>query len=216
MLFEEEVFPKCYFRDVNNYIIYDKDGKYIDGRGLDWSDMVNKLHEPAVLDTMIRNLNTPSISELDIDWSRYKWQDFIYKYHRSAASKFASIGDDLMTRKNYYFMWTKPTCPDAKPINFSRDLLNAHNGSIKTRFGVYAFDVADLEKYKDFIDYRQYHRDLDDNFDLWGREDLITTHLGKGAKRRLKIKCMADVLAQMYPEYTDENEAYKWEPNRES
>jgi hypothetical protein len=62
MLFEEEVFPKCYFRDVNNYIIYDKDGKYIDGRGLDWSDMVNKLHEPAVLDTMIRNLNTPSIS----------------------------------------------------------------------------------------------------------------------------------------------------------
>jgi hypothetical protein len=72
------------------------------------------------------------------------------------------------------------------------------------------------EKYKDFIDYRQYHRDLDDNFDLWGREDLITTHLGKGAKRRLKIKCMADVLAQMYPEYTDENEAYKWEPKRES
>ncbi|MBQ2437108.1 MAG: hypothetical protein II265_03355 [Clostridia bacterium] len=216
MLFEEEVFPKCYFRDVNNYIIYDKDGKYIDGRGLDWSDMVNKLHEPAVLDTMIRNLNTPSVSELDIDWSRYKWQDFIYKYHRSAASKFASIGEEPMTRKNYYFMWTKPTCPDAKAINFSRDLLNAHNGSIKTRFGVYAFDIADLEKYKDFIDYRQYHRDLDDNFDLWGREDLITTHLGKGAKRRLKIKCMADVLAQMYPEYTDENEVYKWEPSKSS
>ena len=215
MLFEEEYFDSAYFRDVNNYIIYDKDGKYVDGRGLDFSDMVNKLHEPAVIDTMIRNLNASDIEHLDIDWSRYDWTDFIYKYHRSAACKYATIGDDTMTRKNYYFMWTKLNCPDAKPINFSRDLLNAHNGSIKTRFGVYAFDIKDLEKYKDYIDYRQYHRDLDDNFDLWGREDLITTHLGKGAKRRLKLSSLSDILMQMYPEYNaDYNTPYKWEPKK--
>ena len=215
MLFEEEYFDSAYFRDVNNYIIYDKDGKYVDGRGLDFSDMVNKLHEPAVIDTMIRNLNASDIEHLDIDWSRYDWKDFIYKYHRSAACKYATIGDDTMTRKNYYFMWTKLNCPDAKPINFSRDLLNAHNGSIKTRFGVYAFDIKDLEKYKDYIDYRQYHRDLDDNFDLWGRDDLITTHLGKGAKRRLKLRSLSDILMQMYPEYSaDDTTPYKWEPKK--
>ena len=215
MLFEEEHFDSAYFRDVNNYIIYDKDGKYVDGRGLDFSDMVNKLHEPAVINTMIDNLNTPDVGSLKIDWGKYDWKDFIYKYHRSAACKFATIGDDPMIRKNYYFMWTKMTCPDAKPVNFSRDLLNAHNGSMKTRFGVYAFDIKDLEKYKDYIDYRQYHRDLDDNFDLWGRDDLITTHLGKGAKRRLKLSSLSDILMQMYPEYSaDDTTPYKWEPKK--
>ena len=153
----------------------------------------------------IPGLQLPNdIADLDLDWKRYKWQDFIYKYHRSAASKYAMIGDDFMTRKNYYFMWTTLDCPDAKPINFSRDLLDAHNGSIKTRYGVYAFDIADLEKYKDYIDYRQYRRDLDDNFDLWGKQDLIVTHLGKGAKRKYGLKSLADILTQMYPTYNNE------------
>ena len=193
---------------MNNYIIYDKDGKYIDGRGLDWSDMVNKLHEPAVLDTMIRNLNTPSISELDIDWSRYKWQDFIYKYHRSAASKFASIGEEPMTRKNYYFMWTKPTCPGCKPpINFSRDLAQrttevSRQGSASMPSTLQTSKSTRTSLITDNIIVT-----FDDNFDLVGdAKDLITTHLGKGAKAPLKIKCMADVLAQMYPEYTDRHE----------
>lgn len=204
MLFEEEYIPRAYFRDVNNYVMYDKDGKYVDGRGLDWSDMVNKLHEPAVIDTLVRNLLCNDIADLDLDWKRYRWQDFIYKYHRSAASKYAMIGDDFMTRKNYYFMWTTLDCPDAKPINFSRDLLDAHNGSIKTRYGVYAFDIADLEKYKDYIDFRQYRRDLDDNFDLWGKQELIVTHLGKGAKRKFGLKTLSDILTQMYPTYNNE------------
>jgi hypothetical protein len=204
MLFEEEYFDKAYFRDVNNYVIYDKDGKYIDGRGLDWSDMVNKLHEPAVIDSLVRNLLVDSLEDIDIDWKRYDWKDFIYKYHRSAACKYATIGDDPMTHKNYYFLWTTPDCPNSKPINFSRDLLDSHNGSIKTRYGVYAFSIEELEQYKQYIDFRQYRRDLDDNFDLWGKQQLIVTHLGKGAKRKYGLKTLSNILEVMYPHYNEE------------
>ena len=204
MLFEEEFFAKAYFRDVNNYVIYDENGKYLDGRGLDWSDMVNKLHEPAVIDSLVSNLLVDDITDMSLDWKKYDWKQFIYKYHRSAASKYAMIGDEPMTRKNYYFLWTTTECPNAKPINFSRDLIDRQNGSIKTRYGVYAFDIKDLEKYKDYIDFRQYRRDLDDNFDLWGKQNLIVTHLGKGAKRKYGLKTLADILEQMYPTYNEE------------
>ena len=65
MLFEEEFIEKAYFRDVNNYGIYDKDGNLLDGRGLDYSDAINKNHEKAVVYELFRNLVKPT---LDLDW----------------------------------------------------------------------------------------------------------------------------------------------------
>jgi hypothetical protein len=112
------------------------------------------------------------------------------------------IGDSPMGHKNYYFMWTKSDCPDASIIRFSNDLMDSKNGSIKPRFGVYAFSIEELEKYKDYIDFNQYQRDLDENFYLWGREDLITTFVGNAKERKakgLKIKSLADAFAQLYP-----------------
>lgn len=199
MLFEEEVMEQAYFRDVNNYGIYDADGKLLDGRGLDYSDAINKNHEKAVVYELFHNLLLPT---LDLDWGRYQWTDFIYKYHRSAASKYAEIGGQPMTHKNYYFMWTTVDCPDSQVIKFSNDLMDSRNGSIKPRYGVYAFSVEELEKYKNFIDYRQYQRDLDENFYLWGREDLIQTFVGNAKERKakgIKIKSLADALLQLHP-----------------
>ena len=206
MLFEEEFMDMAYFRDVNNYGIYDKEGNLLDGRGLDYSDMFNKSHEIAVIKELFRHLVKPT---LELDWSKYDWKDFIFKYHKSAASKYASIGDHPLDHKNYYFLWTTRQCPNAQTIAFSRTLLDSHNGSIKTRYGVYAFDIKDLEQYKDYIDFNQYHRDLDDNFELWDRSDLITTFLGKGAKRKYQIKSLADVLKMMYPSDAAAKEEYK-------
>ena len=199
MLFEEEFMEQAYFRDVNNYGIYDKDGNLLDGRGLDYSDAINKNHEKAVVYELFRNLVRDGLS---IDWGRYDWKDFIYKYHKSSASKYATIGDKPMDHKNYYFLWTTRACPDAQPISFSNSLMDSRNGSIKPRFGVYAFDIADLEKYKGFIDYTQYQRDLDENFYLWGREDHIRTFLGNAKERRakgIKVKSLADAFALAYP-----------------
>jgi hypothetical protein len=150
MLFEEEFMDQAYFRDVNNYGIYDKDGKLLDGRGLDYSDAINKNHEKAVVFELFRHLLLPS---LDLDWSKYQWTDFIYKYHKSAASRYAEINGKPMDHKNYYFLWTTTDCPDSGVIKFSNDLMDSRNGSIKPRYGVYAFSIEDLEKYKDYIDY---------------------------------------------------------------
>ena len=80
--------------------------------------------------------------------------------------------------------------------------MDSRNGSIKPRYGVYAFSIEELEQYKGYIDYSQYQRDLDENFCLWGREDLITTFVGNAKERKakgLKIKSLADAFAQLHP-----------------
>lgn len=200
MLFEEEFIEKAYFRDVNNYGIYNKDGKLLDGRGLDYSDAINKNHEKAVVYELFRNLVKP---ELDLDWKRYDWTDFIYKWHKASSSKYAAFGGEPFDRKNYYFLWTTRDVPEARTIQFSNTLMDTRNGSIKSRYGVYAFDIKDLERYKDKIDYTQYQRDLDENFWLWDRKDHIRTFLGDTKTRRaLGIKTpksLGEVSALLYP-----------------
>lgn len=186
MLFEEEVMERTYFRDVNNYAIYDENGELIDGRGDDWKDYKIKGSEKAVSSELFRNLLNPE-GKLTLDWSRYDWTDFIYKFHKAASSKYAMIGDKVMAHKNYYFLWTTGGCPDAQPIQFTNERIGK-DGEIKVRYGVYAFDINDLEKYKGFIDYTQYKRDLDVAFGLWGREDLITTRLSKEQRKIMNRK----------------------------
>ena len=183
MLFEEEYMDMAYFRDVNNYGIYDKEGNLLDGRGLDYSDAINKNHEIAVIKEMFKNLVR---DELDLDFSKYDWKDFIYKYHKSSASKYAAFNGEPFIHKNYYFLWTTRECPDAGTVQFSNTLMDTKNGSIKSRYGVFAFDIADLEKYKDYIDFRQYQRDLDENFWNWDRKDLIRTFLGDTKERKAR------------------------------
>lgn len=200
MLFEEEFIEKAYFRDVNNYGIYDKDSNLLDGRGVDYSDAINKNHEKAVVYELFRNLVKPT---LDLDWNRYEWTDFIYKWHKAASSKYAAFDGRPFEHKNYYFLWTTRDVPEAGTIQFSNTLMDTRNGSIKSRYGVFAFDIKDLEKYKDKIDYTQYQRDLDENFWLWGRKDLITTFLGDTKTRRAKgiktPKSLSELSKLLYP-----------------
>lgn len=200
MLFEEEFIEKAYFRDVNNYGVYDKEGNLLDGRGMDYSDAINKNHEKAVVYELFRNLVK---STLDLDWNRYEWTDFIYKWHKVASSKYAAFDGRPFEHRNYYFLWTTRDVPEAGTIQFSNTLMDSRNGSIKSRYGVFAFDIKDLEKYKDKIDYTQYQRDLDENFWLWGRKDLITTFLGDTKTRRAKgiktPKSLSELSKLLYP-----------------
>lgn len=193
ILLEEDVMPIVYFRDVNNYIVYNEDETVRFGKGLAYSDQEKKNSIRAVYSELFKNLIKPTLT---LDWSKYDWQDFIFKYHKSAASKYATIGNVQMQHKNYYMMWTTRDCPDAKPISFSRDLINRKNGSIKARFGVFAFDIKQLQQYAKFIDYAQYMRDLDDELELWGREDLCTTRLSKLQCKG--IKSLSDLTERLY------------------
>ena len=104
------------------------------------------------------------------------------------------IDGAVMEHKNYYFMWTTRDCPDSSSIGFSRELIDSKSGAIKTRWGVWSQDMADLEKYAQYIDQNQYTRDLDVELTLWHREDLVTTHLNK--VQRKSIKSLRDLIRQ--------------------
>ena len=188
---EEEFIPEIYIRDVNNYIMYDKDGKMTGGKGHAYSDIYNKNSNLAMYDCLMCSLISPTVV---LKWDEHPWQDFIVKYHKSAASKYAMIDGKAMTQKNYYFMWTTRDCPNSVPISFSKDLIDRQNGAIKARWGVWSQNMPDLEQYFKYIDLKQYRQDLDAELDLWGRPDLCETHLSKVQRRG--VKTLADVIAR--------------------
>lgn len=183
LILEEELVEQIYIRDVNNYILYDKDGNVLKGKGIAYSDIKNKASNVAVYTALFNSLILP---ELKLDWDKHEWRDFVVKYHKSAASKYAMINGEPMPHKNYYFMWTTREDPDAVPISFSRDVIDRKNGAIKARFGVWSQDMDELEKHFKYIDYEQYRRDLDVELELWHRPDLVTTHLSKTQRKSLK------------------------------
>lgn len=183
LILEEEYIPEIYIRDVNNYIIYDKDSQVASGKGQAYADITNKNSNIAMYDCLFRSVIS---DKPQLVWDKHPWQDFVVKYHRSAASKYAMINNEPMRWKNYYFMWTTEDCPDAVPISFSRELIDRKSGAIKARFGVWSQDMPELEKYAKYIDLNQYRRDLDAELWLWGRPDLCETHLSKIQRRGVK------------------------------
>lgn len=183
LILEEEYIPEIYIRDVNNYIIYDKDSNVASGKGQAYADITNKNSNIAMYDCLFRSVIS---DKPQLVWDKHPWQDFVVKYHKSAASKYAMINNEPMRWKNYYFMWTTEDCPDAVPISFSRELIDRKSGAIKARFGVWSQDMPELEKYAKYIDLNQYRRDLDAELWLWGRPDLCETHLSKIQRRGVK------------------------------
>ena len=192
LLLEEEYIEQIYIRDVNNYILYDKDGKVLKGKGIAYSDIKNKSSNIAVYNTLFDALIRDRVN-MDILKGR-PWNEYVVKYHKSAASKYAMIDGEPMKYKNYYFMWTTRECPDAVPISFSRDIIDRKNGAIKSRYGVWSQDFSDLAKYEQYIDHMQYRRDLDVELDLWNRSDLVETHLSK--VQRKSIKSLNDLIVR--------------------
>jgi predicted PolB exonuclease-like 3'-5' exonuclease len=183
LVLEEEFMPEIYVRDVNNYLIYDENGELTGGKGTAYSDIINKNSNIAMYKILFKSLIKPTV---EANWSDFGWKDFVVKYHKSAASKYASIDNKPMAHKNYYFMWTTRDCPDSVVIGFSRELFDRKSGAIKMRWGVWSQDMAELAKYAPYIDYTQYRRDLDAELLLWHREDLITTHLDKYQRKTCK------------------------------
>ena len=190
---EEEYIPQLYARDVNNYVIYDENGKMISGKGKAVSDMVNKASNVAMYRQLFAALIQPTFTP---DWSGFGWKDFVIKYHKSSASKYATIGCEPMKYKNYYFMWTTRECPNSSRILFSRDLVDTKSGAIKARWGVWSQDMDELAQYEKFIDTEQYKRDMDVELALWNRGDLVTTSLTNA--QRKSIRSFKDIVEASY------------------
>lgn len=193
LVLEEELIPELYARDVNNYVMYDENGKMTGGKGKAISDYNKKKSNVAVYNELFAALIKQQFTP---DWTKYGWRDFVVKYHKSAASKYAMIGNEPMKHKNYYFMWTTRDCPNATQILFSRDLIDTKSGAIKARYGVWSQTMEELEPMFKYIDFEQYKRDLDVELSLWHRDDLVTTSIAKHQRRA--IKSFGDLIKQEY------------------
>lgn len=189
MILEEEVIPKIYIRDVNNYIMYDELGNVTGGKGLAYSDKKTKASNIAVYDSLFQSL---ILDHKKTDWTNRPWTDFIVKYHKSAASKYAMIDGKPMEHKNYYFLWTTRDCPAATTIAFGNTLIERKTGAIKARYGVATQDMSELEQWFRYVDLEQYQRDLDAELVKWERSDLTTTHYDKSQLKG--VKTMKDII----------------------
>lgn len=190
--FEEETKDVLYFKDINNYVMYDKEHKPIYGKGADFADFKRKGSNRAVNMIMFKSvlMTKDEFFNWKINWTDYEWTEYVFKYHKSSASKYATIGGKDMEKKNYYFLWTTRDCPNSAPISFTKDLVEKTNGRIKARWGVYGFDFKDMEKYKSYLDYSQYLMDLENLLELWGRPELCRDL----KPSKVKPKCMSDIF----------------------
>lgn len=171
MTFEEDHFPKSYWKDVNNYVVFNEDGTLKETHGQDSSDILKKGNEPIVARSMFNNVMLEENAKPILGNSE-SFKDYVVKYSRPASSKNASIDGVAMNKKHYYFLWVTDECDDAHNIEFASDRIDKANGLIKSRRGVYAFDSTELEKYFKFVDKNQYVEDLKQLLVVWGRNDL--------------------------------------------
>lgn len=178
MTFEEEVFPISYWKDVNNYIVYNEDGGLKETHGTDSSDLVKKGNEPVVVKSLFQNLLLPEGGKPVLKGAEM-YKDYVVKYSRPATTKNATIDGVPITKKHYYFLWVTADCPDAHAIEFSSDRIDKSNGLIKSRRGVYAFDTDTIAKYFKYIDRSQYVMDLKALLCVWNRGDLCAEYAEK-------------------------------------
>lgn len=200
MLFEEDFIPTIYFKDVNNYAMYDKNGALTGGKGYDYSDVSIKGNEKAVSTELFANLLNDKFTP---HWEDYDLEDFIVKWHKSSSSRHALLHGNPPEYKNYYMLWTKKNCPNSGEIQTSATLMDSAQGLIKSRWGVFATDIKDFEQLRPYIDYKQYQMDLDCLLLLWGRDDLVETKLGNARERKEKgvpkLRTFDDVIEGLYP-----------------
>lgn len=173
MTFEEEYFPKSYWKDVNNYVVFNEDDTIKETHGQDSSDILKKGNEPVVAKSLFQNVMLPLNGKPMLHKADF-YKDFVVKYSRPASSKNATIDGVPMEKKHYYFLWVTEECPDSHCIEFANDRIDKTTGLIKSRRGVYAFNGEDLAQYFQYIDKLQYVEDLKQLLVVWGRNDLCS------------------------------------------
>lgn len=171
MTFEEDYFPKSYWKDVNNYVVFNEDGTIKETHGEDSSDIVKKGNEPVVGKSLFDNVMLEENGKPFLKKAEF-YKDYVVKYSRPTSSKNATIDGIPMDKKHYYFLWVTEDCPNSYNIEFASERIDKANGLIKTRRGVYAFDGEELAQYFPHIDRMQYVEDLKQLLVVWGRKDL--------------------------------------------
>ena len=176
--FEEDSFDDSYWKDVNNYFVYDfKDGKLVlkEAHGRVGTNLDNDHSETIVTESLAVNLRKPEGSPAEICGIKgqpLNLENCLVKWVKSASAKNANIDGKPMAFKHYYFLWVTQDCPDGKYVCFNSRKVN-DDGTISPRFAVYAFNPEDLKPYEKFIDPEQYLEDLKKELSVWRRLDMF-------------------------------------------
>lgn len=162
--FEEEDFPLSYWKDVNHYVVYDKDGSIEEDKGDKELESENILIKSIYdMGKDVETLSEPYLVEVDDK----NWTDYLVKFTKTASQKNCFFGDDRIEKKYCYFLYTSRDCPDAKLIRL--------NGNVEDeRWGVMGYDPAEMHQYLKYLDKEQYMDDLRKLCKVWNMDKLAT------------------------------------------
>lgn len=177
--FEEDKFETSYWKDVNNYFVYEKTEPVVlkESHGDVRVNLSSTHSEVVVTESLAVNLlkeegKEPTLCSIDESELKLTVENCVVKWSKAANVKSANIDGEQMKFKYYYFLWVTPDCPDSHRIQFNSRKVN-EDGTISVRHGVFGFDLNELKKYEDWIDPEQYLEDLKMELRVWGRQDMF-------------------------------------------
>lgn len=178
-MFEEDAFDESYWRDVNNYFVYNPNedeasDKFMKERhGAVKTNWTTDRSEVIVTESLARNVIKPQGSKpYLLDWP-VNCENYLIKFSKAANQKSCRIDGEPLDKKHYYFLWTTEDCPDSVPINLNGAIING-DGTIAPRHGVWGFGgIEEFRKYEQYIDKEQYLEDLKAQLKVWNRPDMV-------------------------------------------
>lgn len=205
--FSGEFFPTSYWKDVNNYVVFNEDGTLKETHGDDSSDLKKKKNEPVVVRSLYRNVMNEEGEEPTLEESA-EFLDYVVKFHKPSNAENCTIDGEQMKFNNYYFLWTTSNCPNAHKINFSSERIDKATGLVKMRIGVYAFSIEELKQYFDYVDRSQYLEDLKQLLFVWGRDDVVKDWARVATKAKGKARREAESKCKTFGELKALKESY--------
>lgn len=180
-VFEEEDFDDSFWKDVNNYFVYEeKDGELTlkEARGDVGTNLSRNKSGLIVTESLAVNLRYSQGAEVHLAQLgktdvQLTVENCVVKWVKAANVKSANIDGEAMKFKYYYFLWVTPDCPNCHHIQLNANKVNA-DGTIAPRCGVYAFDLETLKQYEQYIDAEQYLEDVKKELRVWRRDDMFT------------------------------------------
>lgn len=190
--FEEDSFDVSYWKDVNNYFVYESTEPVTlkESHGAVNTNLNVNKSETVVTESLAVNLLKPEGAEVELGTLGGKPLEFnvdncVVKWSKAASTKSANVDGEPMKFKYYYFLWVTPDCPDSHRIQLNSSKIN-DDGTISVRHGVVGFSLGDLRKYEKWIDPDQYLEDLKMILRVWDRADLFEQIKKRAVPEHLK------------------------------
>lgn len=184
--FEEDNFDDSYWKDVNNYWVYNpnEDDRVTDM--LNQNKFVKERHGPVktnfeadhseliVTESLGREVRKPDGSKPALLDCPVTFENYAVKYSRPKNAENVKFGNETFKKSYCYILYTTEDCPNSVDIRYTGGDDYDDDGLISVRHGVWGYDPDELRKYEKYIDKDQYLEDLKHSLIVWGRKDMVS------------------------------------------